>query len=94
MKIFYHSKFEIGLPPNNIFDDILDLYNKSGIKHQYKDEKNGIQFLLNDDKIIANYKNIDYEIEKDLFEFYDEENRLLGKAYDTQAFELYGYDKR
>ena len=88
IKKLYHSKFEFELPPNSIFDNILDLYNKSGIKYQYKDEKNGIQFSLNDDKIIVNYKNIDYEIEKEPFEFYDEENKLLGKAYDTRAFEL------
>ena len=83
-----YSKIEYGLPPNFIFDKVLNIYNTNRNTIQNKDEKNGIQFsyILNNNIFKINYNNIEYEIEKEPFIFYNEENKLLGKVYDVQSF--------
>jgi len=88
MNLLSYSKLEYGLPPNSIFDKVLDLYNTNRNTIQNKDEKNGIQFsyILNDNIFKINYNNIEYVIEKEPFIFYSEENKLLGKVYDVQSF--------
>ena len=88
IKVLYHSKHKNGLPLVLIFEKVLNLNNKNGIINQYKNEKEKIEFsyIFIDDKFIINYKGIEYKIEKKPFEFYNEQNKILGKVFDIESF--------
>ena len=64
INLLSYSKIEYGLPPNFIFDKVLDIYNTNRNTIQNKDEKNGIQFsyILNDNIFKINYNNIEYDL--------------------------------
>ena len=87
LTILCYSKSKHDPPPISIFDKVLDLYNSNGNKKQDNFEEKGIQFSykLNIDKFEINYNNIEYEIEKEPFIFYNEEKKILGKGYDAQS---------
>ena len=88
INIFNFDKSDISL--NSISDSAIDLYNKNGNKNQdaFKEEdKIKFSYILKDNKFIIKYNNIEYEIEKEPFSFYNEEKKLLGKAYTYEKFE-------
>ena len=105
INIFDFTKSGVSL--KEISDLVLDLYNKNGNQNQdsYK-EKNNTKFsyILTNNKFKINYDNIEYEIEKEPFSFYNEKKELLGKAYTYESFkkimkalktkfEIYNYEE-
>ena len=73
INIFNFTKSSISL--NSITDSVLDLYKNNGNKSQdtYKKENQIIfSYILKDNKFIIQYNNMEYEIEKEPFIFYNE----------------------
>ena len=77
INIFNFNKSDISL--NSISDSVIDLYNKNGNKTQdaFKGEnKIKFSYILKENKLLIKYNNIEYEIEKEPFSFYNEKKNF------------------
>lgn len=85
-QIFDYSLHRISL--NSITDTVIDLYNiyANINENEFYQDDIKVSYKLIDDKFHIKYKNIEYEVDKELFIFFNEEKKILGKAYNIAHF--------